>query len=130
MSRILRPLGDVEAFLFQENITFTNAFLVDSKIDFNTKQSNLNTAISSWKDNNPLLKCKIHASTKCLDQQKHYFQVVNEEGLKQNVFYFSYSAADNKDSTRKEAFTLLASQEAFHEFDFENDLLWRLIFLK
>ena len=115
--KILRSLGPAESFNLKENINFTNTFIVNTQIDFNKHQSLIHQAINIWKQANPILQCTIFNNP---TTNTYHFQLANQPT--RNVLFLT--------TKTEHVWTGLSNLEAFHTFNFQQDLLWRLVFLR
>lgn len=104
---------------------FSQAVIINSKIDLFSNIDNVEKAIFHWKMLHPLLRCRITSN----GSQK-YFQYASKETIMStsNVSYITYKS--NAQSAGKNYWKLLLEREFNQGFDSENGPLWRLVLLQ
>ena len=126
---LLRKLGNSENFYLRERITFTNIFMIKSRIDLINNQEIVKAALFKWKLLNQILRCKVSTKRFKDEDECHYFETAEDDSQIKNAF-FLYANTDNKLLSDTVLWKLLANKMTLEDFSLEHDLLWRLIFFK
>lgn len=142
---MLRELGNAEINYLLNEVNFTNNLRVKSKLDFNACQDTVIKAIEIWKQLNPILSCQIarlmpkpvadcmknghdqlSANLFCFFKQKP-----DDVCSKKNVFFVQLRNTGSRNLDKSsEVCHILGFLDSFSKFDFENELVWKIVFLK
>lgn len=126
-----RDLGSTESFFWRENIVFTNTFIVNSQIDFNNQKDLVLKSVSKWKNENPILRCRIstHSNRNDENSSEYFYEIADELLIRNNVLFLQFKNNSDKD-LQSEALKLMSQSESLGEFIGQNNLLWRLLFIR
>lgn len=138
---MLRELGNAEINYLLNEVNFTNNLKVKSELDFNACQDTVIKAIEIWKQLNPMLSSRIvrlkpddrmtnghdqpSANRFCFLKQK-----TSDGFSKKNVFFVQLREGARSLNRGSEVCNLFGFLNSFSKFDFENELVWKIIFLK
>lgn len=132
MALILRRLGEKESTILKRpsSKNFVHTFRIKTRLDLYKKLSLVQNAIEEWIKMHELLRSRIHKDSAGIE----YFSLYDKEIKPKNVqflkFVSKFDYGSKIDKFLDELDTLLIEKEFSNLITEEDELLWRLVFLK